>query len=355
MGNVPGNVPGEITHFKNERAVSTTFGLTGGDSYVDILTIEAPPNPDQVVIEARQKIYEAQLAASDLVAALVQVNLARQAVASAADATERGLAQSALSTAQGNLVSKRTNARDTAKAASEQISQSGVVVFRWAIQEDSGFATKSLFNMSGESTKGKSGYTIAAGWRECTLVVGSDINELEVNFESYWDWFVMKWGWLPWIGQCVKGKYARITTRSIQTRAVAFLQDELSLKELKASIQASVKDLGSTAAALEAIDSVEVELAFMRAYNLTTEGILANCDRKHLKGIVDKINSQDLDSDFKNWLTLVAIDANYHDLRGLIKVGQVYKEARAVPIRDASESDFEAIRALTPVDSTLAE
>lgn len=321
MGNAPGNVPGEILHFKNERALSSTFGLTCCTSYVDIFEVPPPKGEDAAtcVIEVREKIFAAQQAAADLVAAKVKVALAQYALDNESDASALDAARQTLSQAEEVLDKSRAMARKTATDASKAVSKPGIVVFRWTTQEDSSQSLLGFIRASFGSERETHGYTIAAGWRENMLVVGNDIDELAVPLDSYWDWFVLKWGWLPWIGESVKGKYARITTRTIQTQAVAFLKDELTLQQLKAEVKASVEDLSSTQAALAAIDSVEVAIAYKRAFNLTTEGVLANCERRHVQGIVEKMKQGDLHSEFKSWLTLVAVDVNYHHLLDLMK------------------------------------
>ena len=317
MGNLMANVPGELVRFKNDRAPSTAYGLTAGNSYVDVLEIPGPEKAVEAVSQAREEIQKAQRAAARLVAAKLDLIIAKQElrrVRMGDDADAVTTAEEELSELRDTLDERRDEAEQAADKASQMVNKSGMVVFRWTTREQKGGSVLALFAAAFGAERETGGYTIAAGWRENVLVVGPDVANIAPPFGEVWDYFVMWKGWLPWIGQNVEGKYARIVTRTVQTQAVAFLQDEQSLMEIEASLEAAVEDLGSTEAALAAMDSVEIQLALKRAYHLTTEGILGNSERKRVTDVFEKKWGGELDADFDGWLTLMCVDANFNDL-----------------------------------------
>jgi len=317
MGNLMANVPGELVRFKNDRAPSTAYGLTAGNSYVDVLEIPGPEDPVEAVSQARKAIQKSQRAAARLVSAKLDLIIAKQDLRRARlgdDTAAVSAAEQRVTELRSTLGVRRDAAEEAADEASQMVNEPGMVVFRWTTREQKSGSVLAFFAAAFGSERETGGYTIAGGWRENVLVVGPDVVDFTPPFGEVWDYFVMWRGWLPWIGQYVEGKYARIVTRTVQTQAVAFLQDEQSLMEIEASLEAAVEELGSTEAALAAMDSVEIEFALKRAYNLTTEGILGNSERKRIPDVLSKTWKDGLDADFDGWLTLMSVDANYNDL-----------------------------------------
>ena len=115
------------------------------------------------------------------------------------------------------------------------------------------------------------------------LVLGPDVHNVKLDLGESANFFTLKWGWLPVLWACKKDPHVQVTTRTIQTKAIAYLQDEFLSDELTANLAVKLQDLKSTDAFLDAIDTVELGIALARVSNLTSEGILSRARRKRLR------------------------------------------------------------------------
>lgn len=314
------------------------FGLTDANSYNEVLTIPAPTTqpPGDLVVSIKSKLRAAQLAGVTFVAAKIRVaDLERdlRELEEGADAARRSSLESQLTEARTALSTARGALNTATATASDAIDQPGIVVFRWATESKSAFSLAALFGFQSREDVSSSGYTIAAGWRESTLVVGPDIRDLRLAEGESWDWWVLLGGWFPWFGRSTPDKYRQVTTRAIQTRAIAYLQDVSIAKSLEVNLDAAIDDLGSAAKALEAADRIEIEFALAQVQSLTTEGVFGNAGRTVVSDVlqreIDQAEGETLrataasfygDDEERGWLTLLSVEVDLPDLQQMFKV-----------------------------------
>ncbi len=341
--------PGQVYRYKPSRAVSTMFGLTNGNSYNEVLTIlpshtSTRDTPTEIVVEVKKKLRAAQLAGTAFVSAKIRSAEAERKLEELekdAERTTRAALVSKLEDANAELETARRQLTEKTTLASESVNQPGVVVFRWATESKRNLSLASLLGFKSRQETASSGYTVAVGWRESTLVVGSDIHKLSVADNKNWEWFVLAWGWLPWIGQWTPDKYRQVTTRTIQSQAIAYLQDVSIAKSLEANLEASIEDLGSASKALDAADSIEIQAALSQVKSLTTEGVFGratrsteavhfgpaplNPEEKEVGAEDQELQRTEEGKECSDWLTLLSVEVDLQDLQ------EMFKDPNAAP------------------------
>ncbi len=393
-GSMPQAYPGQILRFSRKRGVETGFGLTNGQSYVQMKTISAPDN----ALEKMKVVRESILAAQEAGANYAQVRLkllGLEAVAenksepdggpkdpssgsietvedegsnateekSGSNATkEDGLQDqvvSVLQRTQESALEAKANLDAKIAAAAKVINESGLVVVRWDVDRRSKGRLSTLLNLDWNKEEAIGGYAILAGLRESTLFVGPDLASDGGNLghKKQWNWGVMKFGIVPWFGEYRYDPNVRITTHTMQTRNLMYLQDSKSADHTEFELSLTYDQLKDIPKTLKEAGTLEIEHALSRLKNLSNQGILSDPDwsrtpvflwgskarKEHCarrSGLQDHDGFEALSSDalldrrsdgnsavegaagdllVDGWITLFAVDANYWELLKMFK------------------------------------
>ncbi|MFT7464979.1 MAG: hypothetical protein ACI9EF_003339 [Pseudohongiellaceae bacterium] len=272
-GSLPQAITGAVYRYKSARAASTAFGLTPGTTYLQVKTIPAPKDAADTMRNVASKLRAVQMGASQV----AQDTIAERTLSRPRGDGEDSVSSSSLQSAMKAKNDSRRKFDLAVTDARDVINKSGLMVVRWDVRaEDSrGFASQ-LFSVEGESSSVISGFAIFAGLRETTLNAGRDLDDLldslhlEYRLQPHWTWRVWDW-YCP-------DRHTRITTRTVQARQIAFVQDSDSRSKLGVRLDAEIEELTGVARDLAELGRIEVDLMFERAASLSNEAFLANAE-----------------------------------------------------------------------------
>ncbi len=258
--------PGQLMHYNKKRGVSTAFGLTDSHSYLQIKTIKAPDDAEKKMICVRNAIQKAQTAGNKFVEKRMAL-LSQAAMKLTID--DKDFPDSFL--ADSSIVAAEETMNQAIQDASEAIKDSGLIIVRWQSKnEESARIKTSIGGYGSDSTGFTSGYAIFAGLREITLFVGPDVKNQSNDLAKNWDWFITE---SPLIERMKLNKYIRITTYTLQSQHVLYLQDQNSSvsKEFLASLDFSK---GSALSLIQSLSKVEISKSYQKVQSLSNQGFL---------------------------------------------------------------------------------
>jgi len=328
-GALPHAAPGTVHRLKDDRPTSTAYGLSTDKTFIVRKKIHPPADPEARIAAVRTAILDARAAAAEV--AVTRLELTRlDALATSKDQSLRADAAAHVDAARASYTAARRSLDARVASANALITDSGLLVFRWATNEErSGSAGTSLFSGEASKARASSGYAIVAGMRESTLYVGPDITSLDLHLEDDFHWgYALLWNWLPWIFSSGPDEHVRITTRCVQVQYVAYLQEVDLAEFVTARLSATVEQLKGLDATLAELDRIEVELAFAKAASLSNEGLLGNpewttvdlplADAPGASGAGSWVAATRKEIDQQDgWLTILAVDTDLQALKDL--------------------------------------